>query len=64
MWIGFGLVPSVSDLPHLWASISSPHLWGTPGAQDLGLLARTLISLQQGLALLQAWHSEPTSPDG
>ena len=54
----------LSDLPHLWASVPSPHLQRTSGAQELGLLARTPVRLQQDLALLQVWLGEPTGPDG
>lgn len=48
----------------LGASIPSPHLGWTSGAQELGLLAGTPGRPPQELAFLRAWHSEPPSPDG
>lgn len=60
----FESVPSIRTASSLGISIPSPHLWFTYGAQEPGLLARTPVRLQQELALLQAWHSEPTCPDG
>lgn len=59
----FESVPSVRPA-YLWASIPSPHRQRTSGAQELGLLARTPVRLQQDLALLQVWLGEPTGPDG
>ncbi|XP_032700941.1 FAD synthase isoform X1 [Lontra canadensis] len=48
----------------LGTSIPSPHLGWTSRAQELGLLAGTPGRPLQELAFLQAWHSEPPSPDG